>query len=215
MDSIRVNEALLAIGSQHTRQTRRLQNGNLPMSSKPPIYHTERSYGVVRQRWRRGQIKVVPRNISQMPKVEMTYLGHTGIAQPRGNAPECCLKVNRPRWQCGSIKIEPVKVKTEHLNDKKQQKVETTHLGRAQVAQPCRNPPKHRYGVIGLICRCGHIKIAPGNVSQTRNGRNAYLQCGNAIQPIWRPGKQIRRVSKLTIESRMMGEPCRKVNDYG
>ena len=39
---------------------------------------------------------------------------------------------------------------------------------------------------------------------------NAHLGCVNMIQPVWRPGERIRRVSKPTFEFRMPGEPWRE-----
>ena len=42
--SIRVNAALLAGDSQHMHQSRRIRNGDLPVSSVPPIYLADRPY---------------------------------------------------------------------------------------------------------------------------------------------------------------------------
>ena len=50
IDSTRVNEALLAGKSQHTCQTWRTRDSDLPVSSWPPIRVIERPYGAVRQR---------------------------------------------------------------------------------------------------------------------------------------------------------------------
>ena len=50
VDSTRVNEALLAGKSQHTRQDRRIRDRNLPVSSRPPIRPADRPYGHVRHR---------------------------------------------------------------------------------------------------------------------------------------------------------------------
>ena len=51
IDSNRVNAALLAEKSQHMSQTRRIRDGDSPVSSKPPIQHADHPNGLVR--WRR------------------------------------------------------------------------------------------------------------------------------------------------------------------
>ena len=144
-------------------QTRRLQSSDLPMSSKPPIYHAECPYRVIRWRWRCGQIKVVPRNVSQMPKVEMTYLGHTGIAQPWVS--KCSNRVIGPCHRRDRIKIIPVKLKIERLNDKSAQEDKRTYRRRAQAMQPLLNAPNRRYGVHRPIRQRGCIKIEPTNIN--------------------------------------------------
>ena len=50
VDSIQVNEALLAMESQYMRQTRRTPDNDSPMSSEPPIRHPDHPYGNVRRR---------------------------------------------------------------------------------------------------------------------------------------------------------------------
>ena len=111
VDSTRVNEALLAVKSQRVRYSRRTRN-DLPVSSGPPTKRSERVYGDARRRRRRGRTKVEAKNISQTGKVETTYLERMRIAQPRGNAPEHCHRVRRPKHRRGRIKSESIKVKT-------------------------------------------------------------------------------------------------------
>ena len=197
------------------RQDRRTRNGNLPMSSRPPIQHLNRPYGLFTRRHRCGRLKFETAKVSQMQKVEKTYRGRAGITQPCGNHPKRAYKVIGPRRQHGRTKIESIKVKIKRFNDKKQQNVERTHLGRENAAQPPRNGSKRLHRVHRTRRRHGRIKFIPINVNGMETSGNAYLGRGNAIQPIWRPGKQIRRVSKLTIECRMPGEPWRDVEDYG
>ena len=97
VDSKRVEAALLAGDSQHTRQSRRTGNGDLPVSSMPPIYPADRPYGPVRWRRRRGRIKITSIIVSQTLQVETTYLGRAGIAQPRGNHPKRAYRVIGPK----------------------------------------------------------------------------------------------------------------------
>ena len=59
------------------------------------------------------------------------------------------------------------------------------------------------------------MKSRPGNVSQMRNGGNAYLQCVIAIQSIQRPEKLKEKLDELTLESRIPGETWRDVEDHG
>ena len=64
VDSVRVNAALLAVESQYMRQDRRTRNGNLPMSSRPPIRHLNRPYRLVMHLCRRGRLKIESINVS-------------------------------------------------------------------------------------------------------------------------------------------------------
>jgi len=160
-DSIRVEAALLAGDSQLKRQSRRIQTGNLPVSSVPPIQSERRPHGLIRHRRRRGRLKIERINVSQTKQVETTYLERTSATQPPGYDPNRAYGVYRPRR------------------------------------------------------RRGRIKIATTNISRTRNGGNAYLGRDNAMRSLWRPKKQTRRVSKLTFESRMPGEPWRDDEDHG
>ena len=65
--------------------------------------------------------------------------------------------------------------------------------------------------------RSGHIfwQSVPTNVSRTRNGGNAYLGRDNVLRSNRRPKKDVRRLDKLTFDSRMPGEPWRDDEDYG
>jgi len=49
VNSERVEATLLAVGSQHLRQSRRTGDNDLPVSSGPPVQHADRLYGLVRQ----------------------------------------------------------------------------------------------------------------------------------------------------------------------
>ena len=163
VDSERVEAALLAVGSQHLHQSRRTGDNDLPVSSGPPIQHADRPYGLVRQRQRRGRLKIERIKVSQMPECKlMTHLGCVYTMQPPGNCSERAYRVCRPRRQRGRIKIVP-----------------------------------------------------STNVSRTRNGANAYLECHNAIRSIWRPKEHVRRLGELTVECRMQGERLRGDGDYG
>ena len=114
----------------------------------------------------------------------------------------------RRRRQRGRLKFEATKVS-------QTQKVEMTYLERACAAQPRGNPSKRCYRAIGPSRHCVRIKNGPENVSQMRNGANAYLGRANALRSIRRPKKQRRRVNKLTFECRMQGERRRDVEDHG
>ena len=141
-----------------------------------------------------------------MLKVEKAYLEHTSTAQPPQSDPKCSYRViGLDRWQQQhvQIKIEPRKLKIEHLNDKRGQIGKKTHLGHGHIVQPPRNPLKCHYGVIGLRCQCGCIKPGPTNISQMWNSRSTYL---GRVYMIWstrRPKKRIKRLNELTFSSRM------------
>ena len=145
IDSIRINAMLLAAESQHTRQTRRMRDGNSPMSPVPPIYHAECPYGIVTRQCRHGRLKVEAKNVSQMWKVEKIYLQHTGIMQPRGNHPKRAYRVIGPCHQRGRIKIESTKVS-------QSRKDETAYLGHTGIVQPHQNVSKRCCGVVGPWC---------------------------------------------------------------
>ena len=106
------------------------------------------------------------------------------------------------------MKIEPVKVKIKCINVNQMLKVEKTYLGRANVPKClCRvhTPRRHRR----------RIKFVPTNVSQTDEIEKTYLGRAHMIQFIRRPKKGTRRLDKLTVESRMPGEPWHYVEDHG
>ena len=145
----------------------------------------------------------------------MTHLGLVHSTQPPRNDLKRLHRVIGPWRRHVPIEIAPGKLKIERINDKKQQNVERTHLGRENTAQPLGNPPECRYGVHRPRRRHGRIKSIPKNVSQMQNGGNAYLGRAIAIRSIWRPIKGIRRLEELTFESRMPGEPWRDVEDHG
>ena len=107
------------------------------------------------------------------------------------------------------------RLEIEHISINQVGEGETTYRGHACIMQPPGNNSKWLHRVYRPRHQCGHIKTAPTNINQTERNRNTYLECINTLWPIWRPGKQIRRVSKLTIESRMPGEPWRDIDDYG
>ena len=213
--SIRMKTALLAIESQHLRQCRRIQNGDLLMSSEPPIRHTNRLYGHVRWRRQCGRIKIVPAKVSQVQKVEKTYLECISAMQPRGNDPKHAYMVVGPRCRRGRIKIKSAKLKIQRFNDKRQQNGENTYQRCKNATQPPWNAPKRRYGAHRHKRQCGRIKFKPRNINQMRISRNAYLGRANALRSIWRPRKQNGRISKLTFKFRMQGERRRDVEDYG
>ena len=66
------------------------------------------------------------------------------------------------------------------------------------------------YGHVRRRRRRGRIKFVPRNINRTETDGNAHLGRVNAIQLEWRPGEQIRRVSKPTFECRTPGEPWRE-----
>ena len=165
VDSNRVNAALLAEESQHMRQTRGTGDEDLPVSSRPPIRLTERPYGLVRRSCQRGRIKIEAIKVSQTQERETTHLGRACATQTCRNPSKGCLKGHRPRRQCGRMKIAPVMVKIERLNDKTAREDGKTHLEHIRTAQPPANDFKCLYGVVGPRRRCGRIKIAPTNVS--------------------------------------------------
>lgn len=215
VDSIRINAALLAVESQYMRQDRRTRNGDLPMSSRPPIRHLNRPYGLFTRRRRCGRIKIESINVSQAQKVEKTYLEHAHAAQPCGNDPKRSYRVIGPRRGCDRMKIEPVNIKIERINDKRPKEDETAYLERTQTTQPPGYHSKHCREVYRPRRRCGGIKSAPRNVSRTEGVENAYLGRVNAIRSIRRPKKSIIRLNKLTFRSRMPGERRCDDGEYG
>ena len=113
IDSSRVEEALLATESQHTRSSRILRRNDLPVSSRPPVQRERRPYGSVRRRRRRGRLKIERINedqVSQTQQVETTHLRRAHAVQPLGNDPKRAYGVVRPRHRRGRIKIAPTNV---------------------------------------------------------------------------------------------------------
>src|SRR5207245_2405478 len=121
----------------------------------------------------------------------------------------------RRRRGRGRIRIRPVKLKIERINDKRPQEREITYLERVRGTQPLVNAPKRCWEVHRPRRRRGRIKSVPTNVSRAEKVENAYLGRVNAIRSKWRPKKQIRRLNMLTFECRMPGEPWRNVEDHG
>ena len=146
---------------------------------------------------------------------ERTYLGHTGIMQPCWNSLKCHWDIHRSSCQHVPIKITSVNIKIERINNKRVPEDGNTYQICASTTQLPPSASKRLHRVHRPRHQCGRIKFVPINVNWTERNRNAYLGRVNAIQPIWRPGKQIRRVSKLTFGSRKPGEPWCDVNDYG
>ena len=104
-----------------------------------------------------------------------------------------------------------MKIRPKNINQTLE--IETTHQIRATTVQPLGNAPnasRRAYRVIGPECRRGCIKTEPRNISRTQNAGRTYLGCVNAIQSIWKPKKDVRRLDRLTMESRTPGEPWRE-----
>ncbi|KIM60004.1 hypothetical protein SCLCIDRAFT_1217263 [Scleroderma citrinum Foug A] len=72
------------------------------------------------------------------------------------------------------IKTEPTKINSA-------QNGKTAHLGCTHAAQPCRNPPKHSYGVVEPKRRRHRIKFEPTNVNRALKIWNAYQ--GSSTSP--------------------------------
>ena len=147
-----------------------------------------RVIGLVRWRWRCGWIEIasvklkiecVSAKIAQEGK--MAYLGRAHTAQPPRYPSKRRWEVHGPWRRRGRIKIEPVKVKIEHLNISQVPEVETTYQIRVSMVQPRGTPSKCFHRVIGPWCQHGRIKSRPRNVKQTERSRRTYLERGNAI----------------------------------
>ena len=162
IDSQRVESAQLSTESQPMCPHEKSQE-NSPVSSRPPTKQKEHPYRLIRQRRGCGRIKFIPAKVSQMRKVEMTYLGCANSAQPHRNESKCSYRVIGPSCRRNRIEIEPAKLKIKRLNDKRGQNGERTYLGRMHIAQPPKSLSKRLYRVIGLVRwrrRHGRIKIA-------------------------------------------------------
>ncbi|KIM58353.1 hypothetical protein SCLCIDRAFT_28137, partial [Scleroderma citrinum Foug A] len=216
VDSTRVNEALLAGKSQHTRQTRRTRDGNLPVSSWPPTRVVERPYGAVRRRRRRGRLKVEPRNVNQTQKVETTYLQRIRIAQPPGNPSQRLNGAIGPCRRRDRIKIESVNIKIERINDKKAQDDETAYLERARAAQPPANTPKRPYGDVRRRRRRGRIKIESIKVKTAREVETTYLERSGIAQPRRNDSKRLYKViGPRRQRGRLKIEPIKRNKSKG
>ncbi|KIM55787.1 hypothetical protein SCLCIDRAFT_30049 [Scleroderma citrinum Foug A] len=115
-----------------------------------------RVIGLVRRRWRRGWIEIASVKL-EIERVsakivqegETAYLGRAHTAQPPGYHSKRRQEVHGPWCRHGRIKIEPVKVKIEHLNVSQVPEVETTYRIRVSTAQPRGTPSKCFHWVIG------------------------------------------------------------------
>ena len=190
IDSIRVNAALLAVESQYMRQDQRTRNSDLPMSSRPPIRHLNRLYGLVMHLRRRGRLKIKSINVSIARGGETAYLEHARVAQPPTNVLKRCYGVIGPKCQCDRMKIEPARLKIECLNDKMQQNGEITYLGHTEIVQPPTNDAKHLNKAVGPRPQRDWMKIEPVkvkikciNVNQTLEVEKTYLGRANTTQP--------------------------------
>ena len=159
--------------------------------AQPPGNPSQCLNGAIGPCHRHDQIKIESVNIKierindkKAQDNETAYLEHASAVQPPQNDPKCSYRViglGRWRQRRDWINIESVKPKIKRINNKTVREDRKTHLERIRTAQPPGNPPKRRYGVIGLIRRRGCIKSIPTIVSRTREGRNAYLGLGNGM----------------------------------
>ena len=202
--SIRVNAALLAGDSQHMHQSRRTQNGDLPVSSRPPTSPAERPYRGVRPQCRCGRIKLESIKVSQTHKVKTTYQERARAVQPPANDPKPSYRVIgliRQRRRCGWIEIAPVKAEIKRINVKIAQGGETTHQICANVMQPLANISKHPCRVHRTRHRRVHIKIESVklkieyiSINQAQEVEKTYLELAQAAQPPRNPSNCIHRV---------------------
>ena len=147
-----------------------------------------RVIGLVRRRWRCGWIEIasvklkiecVSAKIAQEGK--MAYLGHAHTVQPPRYPSKRRWEVHGPWRQRGRIKIEPVKVKIEHLNISQAPEVKMTYQIRVSMVQPRGTPSKCFHRVIGPWCQHGRIKSRPRNVKRTERSGRTYLERSNVI----------------------------------
>ena len=189
---------------------------------QPPRNISKCVYGVNRPRHRRGRAKIGPvkleiERLNDKPgrEDETTHHGLVCTVQPPPNDPKCCLKVVGPCHRCDWTKIEPKKLKIEHMSVSQTQQGETTYRGRTQTAQPPRYHSKRCREVYRPRCRRGCIKSQPTNVNRTQISGRTHLGRAHAIQPTWRPKKNKRRISNLTFKSRILGETWHDDGEYG
>ena len=181
IDSTRANAALLAMESQRVHYSQRTRQGNLPVSSKPPIQSERRPYGPARRQGRHGKLKIErinDKSISQTPKrVKTTHLRRTRAAQPCGNPSKCFHRVHTPIRRRDRVKIAPTNVSPTR-NGK------TAHLGRDPIAQPCGDDPQRSYRVVGPRRRRGRLKTQSTSISRKRKERNTYQGLYKPILPL-------------------------------
>ena len=156
----------------------------------PPTYSPEHPYGDVRRRHQHSRIKIESRKVTQMPKVEMTYLGCTGVTQPCGNNLKQSYGVVGPCHRDNWIKIIPGKLKIKRLNDKRGQNGKRTYQRCARATQPRGNPSRGCLKVYRPHCQPGRIKIEPVKVKikginnkKAQDNETAYLGRARLMQP--------------------------------
>ena len=140
--------------------------------TQPPLIDFKHAYRVIGLRHQCNPIKIKSVkleieciSVNPTQEGEMTYHRCARAVQPLVNPSKGCLKGHRPRRQCGRMKIAPVMVKIERLNDKTAREDGKAHLEHIRTAQPPANNSKCLYEVVGPRRLCGRIKIAPTNVS--------------------------------------------------
>ena len=180
VDSKRVKAALLAGDSQRMRQNRRTRNGDLPMSSVPPIRLAERPNGLTIRRRRRGRIKIEPIKVNPAQEVEMTYRIRARAAQPPANDPACRYGVHTPRRQRGRIKTEP-------RNVSQTRNSANAYLGRVNAMRSTWRPKKgvRRVKVLTFAPRIpgepwhedGRLEIEYISVNQAGEDETTYRGC--------------------------------------
>ena len=145
------------------------------------------------------------------------YRIRASMAKPHGYPSKRCYGAHRPRCPCDRIKIAPVKLKTQRINDKTAQDDETTYLGHAHIAQPPVNRSKRSHRVVGPRCRCGRNKIGPVkleikhiNDKPAQENKTAYHGRAQAMQPCGNPSKgcwevhRTRRRRGVTHQTRLV-----------
>ncbi|KIM67354.1 hypothetical protein SCLCIDRAFT_21204 [Scleroderma citrinum Foug A] len=140
---------------------------------------------------RRGRIKFVPIKVNTARKDETTYHGCTSTAQPPIINLKRAYRVIGLRRRRGRMKIEPARLKIEHLNDEKQQNGEITYPGRTEIAQPPTNDAKCLNKAVGPGPRHDRIKIKSVKVKIKRindkiaqDDETTYLHHAQLTQPL-------------------------------
>ena len=153
-----------------------------------------------------------------MPKDENAYPKRTSAMQPHGNVSKRACRVVGPRRRRGRNKIESIRLKIEHINDKNVQKVETTYLERARAMQPRGNPSIHACEVHRPRHRRGRIKIKPIKVNPAQEDEKTYQEHIRTAQPPinsskclygvvgpWRRRGRIKSIPRNVNQTRMDG----------
>ena len=158
-----------------------------------PLKH---AYGVIGPRRWRDQIKIRSvkvrvghLNDKNMWGAKTTYQERIHTVQPPANSSKCPYGVVGLSHQCGGLKIKPIKVRIEHINNKIVQEGEATHLGPMHIAQPLIRHPNCPYRLITQCCWCGKLKVEPRNISIAQENGMAYHRCAQAMQPCGNPSK--------------------------